>query len=93
MPERLQPYDWRVPTKFEMAFSFGVVCVVTLLGLLILIGVFGISPSFKVTLGIVLVGYGFIRFWMLKARYGKLKRKEQSLSRLPKDDDKSLRNF
>jgi hypothetical protein len=93
MPERLKPYEQRVPTKFEMAFSFGVVCIVTLLGLLILVGAFNIDPGFRVTLGIVLVGYGFVRFWMLRSRYESLKRKEESWNKPPKDDEENLRNL
>lgn len=93
MSERLKPFNTRVPTKFEMAFSLGVVSIVFLLGLLILIGVFGISSSFRVTLGIILLGYGLIRFWMLKSRYEGLKRKEGSLESTTKEDDKNLRNF
>ncbi|MCK4404213.1 MAG: hypothetical protein KAW02_03905 [candidate division Zixibacteria bacterium] len=93
MPQRLKPYNSRIPTRFEMAFSLGVVLIVFLLGLLILIGVFGISPGFRVTLGIILLGYGLIRFWMLKSGYEGLKRKEESLNRIDKEDDKNLRNF
>ncbi len=93
MAQRLKPYNSRVPTMFEMAFSLGVVLIVFLLGLLILIGAFGISPSFRVTLGLILLGYGLIRFWMLKSRYEALKRKEESLNRMTKEDEKNLRNF
>ncbi len=93
MPERLKPFNTRVPTRFEMAFSFGVVLIVFLLGLLILIGVFGINPSYRVTLGLILLGYGLVRLWMLKSRYEDLKRNEESLSRTDKEDEKNLRNF
>lgn len=93
VPERLKPFNSRVPSSLEMAFSFGVVSIVTLLGLLILMGAFGISPGYKVTLGLILIGYGLVRFWMLKSRYESLKRKEESLSRITKEDDKNLRNL
>jgi hypothetical protein len=93
MPERLKPYDRRVPTRLEMGFSFAVVSLVTLLGLLILIGAFRISPGYKVTLGIILVGYGLIRLWMLKSRYESLKKKEESLGKPPKEDERNLRKF
>jgi hypothetical protein len=93
MPQRLKPYNSRVPSKFEMAFSLGVVSLVTLLGLLILTGAFRIDPNFKVTLGIVLVGYGLVRFWMLKSRYRSRSGKEDSVQKLPKEDDEKLRNF
>jgi hypothetical protein len=76
-----------------MAFSFGVVSVVTLLGLLILIGAFRINPGYKVTLGIIFVSYGIIRLWMLRSRYESMKRKEDSLKILPKEEYKNLRNL
>ena len=68
-PDRLQPYDRRVPTKFEKWFSFGVVFLVTFLGILILLGVLRIDPRYKVFLGLILIGYGVIRLGMLKSRY------------------------
>ena len=92
MSERLKPYYSRVPTKFEMAFSFAVVSVVTLLGLLILFGAFKINPGFRVTLGLILVGYGLIRFLMLKSKYESVKRKDVSLEKLSKEDGENLRN-
>jgi uncharacterized membrane protein len=92
MSERLKPYCSRVPTKFEMAFSFAVVSVVTLLGLLILFGAFKINPGFRATLGLILVGYGLIRFLMLKSKYESVKRKDMSLEELSKEDGENLRN-
>ena len=91
MPERLKPYDRRVPSRFEMAFSFAVVSIVMVLGLLILAGAFTISPAYKVTLGMVLIGYGFVRLWMLKSRYESLKRKEDGRHKVPKEDEENLR--
>jgi hypothetical protein len=82
-----------MPSKFEMVFSLGVVCIVTLLGVLILMGAFAIHPSFKVTLGMILIGYGFIRFWMLKSRYRSFRRKEEGVHKPPKEDEENLRNF
>jgi len=76
-----------------MVFSFGVASIVFLLGLLILIGAFGINPRYKITLGLILLGYGLIRFWMLKSRHGRLKREEGSLDKITKEDDKNLRSF
>ena len=92
MSERLKPYYSRVPTKIEMAFSIAVVSVVTLLGLLILFGAFKIDPGFRVTLGLILVGYGLIRFLMLKSKYESVKRKDMSLEELSKEDGENLRN-
>jgi hypothetical protein len=60
---------------------------------LILIGAFGISPGYKVTLGLILIGYGLVRFGMLKSRYQTFKRKEQGSNRIAKEDDKNLRNL
>ncbi|KPL01089.1 MAG: hypothetical protein AMJ91_01695 [candidate division Zixibacteria bacterium SM23_73_3] len=76
-----------------MVFSFGVASIVFLLGLLILIGAFGINPRYKITLGLILLGYGLIRFWILKSRYVRLKREEGSLDKITKEDDKNLRSF
>ena len=91
MSERLKPYYSRVPTKFEMAFSFGVVSIVTLMGLLILFGTFGIGSGYRVTLGLILVGYGLIRFLMLKSKYEGVKRKDTSLDEVSKEDGENLR--
>lgn len=93
MTGRLKPYDSRMPSKLEMAVSLGVVCIVTLLGVLILMGAFAIHPSFKVTLGMILIGYGFIRFWMIRSRYRNLRRKEEGRHKPPKEDEENLRNF
>lgn len=91
MAKRLRPYDRRVPSRFEMAFSFAVVSIVVVLGVLILVGAFKISPAYKVTLGLILIGYGFVRLWMLKSRYESLKRKEDSWHEVPKEDEENLR--
>jgi hypothetical protein len=93
MPDRIKPFITREPSKVEMAFSLGVVCIVTLLGLLILLGTFRIDPSFRVIVGLILLSYGLIRFWMLKSRYESLKGKESSLGKTDKEDKKKLRNL
>ena len=92
MSERLKPYHSRVPGKFEMAFSLGVVSIVTLMGLLILFGTFGIGFGHRVTLGLIMVGYGLIRFIMLRSKYRSAKRNHRSLDEVPKEDGKNLRN-
>ena len=91
-PETLKPYDKRAPSKLEMVFSYLVVSIVTLLGLLILFGAFGIDQRFKLPLGVILVGYGLIRFWMLKSRFGHTGDKEESLEKPDKEEEKNLRN-
>jgi hypothetical protein len=93
MTGRLKPYESRMPSRLEMAVSLGVVLIVTILGVLILLGAFAIHPSFKVTLGIILIGYGLIRLWMIKSRYRSLRRKEEGGFKPPKEDEKNLRNF
>ena len=92
MSERLKPYHSRAPGKFEMAFSLGVVFIVTLMGLLILFGTFGIGSGHRVTLGLIMLGYGLIRFMMLKSKYQNMKRKDTSLEQVPKEDGRNLRN-
>jgi hypothetical protein len=86
MSERLKPYNSRVPTGFEMAFSLAVVSIVTLMGLLILLGTFGIGSSQRVPLGLIMVGYGLVRFMMLRSKYMSAKRKDRSLDEVPKED-------
>ncbi len=87
-----RPYDSRVPSKLEMTFSYLVVSIVTLLGLLILFGAFGIEKRYKLPLGVILVGYGLIRFWMLKSRFKDTGDNKESLEKLNKEEEKNLRN-
>jgi len=82
----------QTPTKFEKIFSYCVVFIVVLLGISILLGAFGISPQFKGILGIILIGYGLIRFLLLKTRFDRSKEKER-LGERDKEPDKSLRNL
>jgi ABC-type iron transport system FetAB permease component len=91
-PDRLQPYDRRIPTKFERIFSYGVVSIVVCLGILILLNIFRINPSYKIPLGLILVGYGLIRFWMFRSRYHNLESREENVNNLTKEDGKNLRN-
>lgn len=65
-----------------------------LLGILILAGVFGISPQFKGILGVMLIGYGLIRFLLMKTRFqGYNVRRKKGLMEEKKKDDKSLRSL
>jgi len=91
-PEKLKPSDRRVPSKLEMAFSYLVVSIVTSLGLLILVGAFRIDPRYKFPLGVILVGYGLIRFWMLKSRFRRMEDKEDVLEKIEKEEEKNLYN-
>jgi len=91
-PDRFLPYDRRVPTKLERIFSIGVVSIVTLSGILILLGAFSIDPGFRLPLGLILIGYGLIRFWMLKSRYRSTEVKKENMESLTKEDEKNLRN-
>jgi hypothetical protein len=90
-PERLKPFDRRVPSRLEMVFSFGVVSIVTLLGFLVLVGAFGVHPGFKLPLGVILVGYGLIRFWMLKSRFRQVENKKESVEESTKEAEENLR--
>jgi hypothetical protein len=89
---RFLPYHNRVPSKFEKVFSVGVVSIVTVLGILILLGAFSIDPGFRMPLGLILVGYGLIRFWMLRPRYREGEKKQENMEALTKEDEKKLRN-
>jgi heme A synthase len=90
--DRFLPYHRRVPGKIERAFSIGIVSIVTLLGILILLGVFSIDPGFRLPLGLILLGYGLIRFWMLKSRYRNAEKEKGKMDALTKEDEKNLRN-
>ncbi len=77
MPRRPEPVDRRpggnrlTPTKFERIFSYCVILVVVLLGILVFAGAFGISSRFRGILGAILVGYGSIRFLLMRAKFDK----------------------
>jgi hypothetical protein len=98
MPQPPQPFDrpsvWerQSPTKFEKIFSYCVVLIVVLLGISILLGAFGITPQFKGILGTILIGYGLIRFLLMKTRFDRSKEKKRLRER-GKEPDKSLRNL
>ncbi|MFH1336221.1 MAG: hypothetical protein ABII96_06860 [Candidatus Zixiibacteriota bacterium] len=81
-----------MPTKLEKIFSIGVISIVTLLGILILLGAFSIDPGFRSPLGLILIGYGLIRFWMLKSRYRDAEVKKENMEALTKEDEKNLCN-
>jgi hypothetical protein len=99
MPQTPEPagrrpvWDRQTPTKFERIFGYCVISVVVLLGVLILVGAFGISPQFRGILGIVLIGYGLIRFLIMKTRYERHKGdRGERWGEEDKEADKSLRN-
>jgi hypothetical protein len=57
------------------------------------VGTFGISPQFKGILGVILIGYGLIRFLLMKTKFDR--RKESTKERLREGDkkaDKTLRS-
>lgn len=74
-----------------MIFSYAIISIMAALGVLILVGAFGISPGYRVTLALILLAYSLVRFLMLKSRYGSLKRKEESTEELPKEEGENLR--
>jgi hypothetical protein len=80
------------PTKFERIFSYLVILIVVLLGVLVVVGTFGISPRFKGILGVILIGYGLIRFLLMRARFDRYKgTKQERLGEGGKEGGKSLR--
>ena len=98
MPQTPEPvgrrpvWDRQTPTKFERIFSYCVILIIVLLGVLILAGVFGISPQFKGILGVILIGYGLIRFLLMKTKFDRCKeRREKRLEEGDKEADKTLR--
>jgi hypothetical protein len=92
MPQTPEPvgrrsaWERQAPAKVEKIFGYCVIFVVVILGLLVLIGVFGISPRFKGVLGVILVGYGLIRFLMMKTKFDR--HKEGRYLRLGEGDRK-----
>jgi hypothetical protein len=93
MPERLSSHERRMPGKFEMAFSLGVIVIVAVLGVMILMGAFTISPAYKGILGWVLIGYSLVRFWMLKSRYESRTKEPERAGEPSKEQRKSFRNL
>jgi type II secretory pathway component PulF len=100
MPQTLEPFDRRsvrerqTPTKFEKIFSYCVVLIVVLLGISILLGAFSITPQFKGILGVILIGYGLIRFLLMKTRFDRSKeRGKQGLGEGNKEANKTLRKL
>jgi hypothetical protein len=98
MPQIPEPFDRpsvgerQTPTKLEKIFSYCVMLIVVLLGISILLGAFGISPQFKGILGTILIGYGLIRFLLMKTRFDRSKEKERLVERENKAN-KTLRNL
>ena len=58
-----------VSTKFEKIFNYCVCAVVSMLGFLILVGVFDIDPRFRIIFGWMVLGYGILRFLLLWFKY------------------------
>jgi len=84
--------DRQTPPKFEKIFSYCVVFIVILLGLLVFFGAFGISPQFKGILGVVLIGYGLVRFLLMKTKFDRSKEKER-LGDQDKEANRTLRKL
>jgi hypothetical protein len=93
MPERLSSYQRRVPSKLEMAFSLGVIVIIAVLGVMILMGAFTISPAYKGILGWILIGYSLVRFWMLKSRYQSQRKEPEHTGEPSKEQRKSFRKL
>ncbi|MCK4496100.1 MAG: hypothetical protein KAU91_07095 [Candidatus Aminicenantes bacterium] len=99
MPQTPEPvgkrpvWDRQTPSKVERIFSYCVISIVVLLGVLVLMGAFGISSQFKGIIGVILIGYGLIRFLLMKTKFDR--RKESTKERLREGDkeaDKTLRS-
>jgi len=86
-------WDRQTPSKVERIFSYCVILIVVLLGVLILLGAFGISPQFKGILGVILIGYGLIRFLLMKTKFDRFKeRKKEKLGEGDKKANETLRS-
>lgn len=99
MPQMPEPvgkrpvWDRQTPSKVERIFSYCVILILVLLGALILVGTFGISPQFKGILGVILIGYGLIRFLLMKTKFDRYKEgRHQRLGEGDKEADKTLRS-
>jgi len=58
-----------VSTTFEKIFNYSICTVVSILGLLVLVGVFNIDPRFRIIFGWMVLGYGILRFLLLWSKY------------------------
>jgi hypothetical protein len=59
----------QVSTKFEKVFNYSICTVVSILGFLVLLGVFNIDPRFRIIFGWLVLGYGILRFLLLWSKY------------------------
>ncbi|MFQ6003080.1 MAG: hypothetical protein ACE5KJ_04975 [Candidatus Zixiibacteriota bacterium] len=99
MPQAPEPvgrrpvWDRQTPTKFERIFSYCVILIVVLLGILILAGAFGISSQFRGIIGVMLIGYGLIRFLSMKTRFERHReRGKEGLREEDKEGNETLRS-
>ena len=58
-----------VSSKFEKAFNYSVCAVISMLGFLVLLGLFNIDPRFRIIFGWLVLGYGILRFLLLWSKY------------------------
>ena len=60
----------RKTSKFVRIFSYLVLMLVIILGIMVLMGVFKMAfPSLQIPLGVIIVGYGAIRLFMQIMKY------------------------
>ncbi len=84
--------DRQIHSRFETIFSYCVISVVILLGLLVLVGAFGISSQFKGIIGVILIGYGVVRLLMMKGRLDRLgQRRDRRMEPEDKEGGEILR--
>jgi hypothetical protein len=58
-------------SKFERVFNYTLVCIIIVLGLLVISGVFRMELNFRIIFGGIILGYGFLRFLLLRTKYRK----------------------
>ena len=56
-------------SKFEKIFNYSVCGIITLLGFLVLVGVFNVNQKIRMVFGWTVFIYGFVRFLLLRLRY------------------------
>jgi hypothetical protein len=100
MPQTPEPvgrrpaWDRQSPTKFEKIFSYCIISIIVILGVLVLGGAFGISPQFRGILGVMLIGYGLVRFLLMRTKFERYKEKRSpGFEKEDKGVDKTLRNL
>ena len=56
-------------SKFEKIFNYSICGISTLLGFLVLVGVFNMNQKIRVVFGWIVLIYGLVRFLLLRLKY------------------------